>query len=225
MNFPWHPILITLQLATITTVLLVLISTPLSWWLARTRSRFKQLVEVFVAMPLVLPPTVLGFYLLLLLSPDGLVGQLWSTMGLGNIIFSFSGLVVGSCVYSLPFVVQPLATSFSSVNQRYLSQAALLGANVKEQFWQVALPLSRRGFIVASTLGFAHTLGEFGVVLMIGGNIPSETRVMSIAIFEQVEQGNYSLAHYYSAILVVIAVLVLGLTYSQNTNNKFAIGH
>jgi len=204
-----HPLLLSLQLAAVTTGVLLLLGTPLAWWLARTGSRLRAPIEALVAMPLVLPPTVLGFYLLLALGPDGPVGGLWQELGGGPLVFSFTGLVIGSVLYSLPFVVQPLQTSFESVGRTPLEVASTLGAGPIDRFFSVAVPLARRGFLTAATLGFAHTLGEFGVVLMIGGNIPGRTRVVSIAIYDHVETLSYSEAHVLAAVLLVFSFVLL----------------
>lgn len=204
-----HPLLLSLQLAAVTTGVLLLAGTPLAWWLARTGSRLRAPIETLVAMPLVLPPTVLGFYLLLALGPDGPIGGVWRGLGGDPLVFSFTGLVVGSVIYSLPFVVQPLQASFENVGRTPLEVAATLGAGPVDRFFSVAVPLARRGFVTAATLGFAHTLGEFGVVLMIGGNIPGKTRVVSIAIYDHVETLNYSEAHVLAAVLLVFSFVVL----------------
>ena len=205
---------LTLWLAAISTAVLLLLATPLAWWLARTRSRWKHPLEAAVALPLVLPPTVLGFYLLLALGPRGPLGSAWGALGGEPLVFSFAGLVVGSVVYSLPFVVQPIQASFEDLGRGPLEAAAMLGAGPLDRFFTVALPLARRGFLVASVLGFAHTLGEFGVVLMIGGNIPERTRVVSIAIYDRVESLDYAAAHQLSAILVAVSFLVLLIVFA-----------
>lgn len=204
-----HPLLLSLQLAAVTTGVLLLLGTPLAWWLARTGSRLRAPIEALVAMPLVLPPTVLGFYLLLALGPDGPIGGLWHELGGGPLVFSFTGLVIGSVIYSMPFVVQPLQASFESVGRTPLEVASTLGAGPIDRFFSVAVPLARRGFLTAATLGFAHTLGEFGVVLMIGGNIPGRTRVVSIAIYDHVETLSYSEAHVLAAVLLAFSFVVL----------------
>ena len=205
----WSAIRLTLELATVTTLLLLALGAPLAWWLARTRSIAKPLAVALVAMPLVLPPTVLGFYLLLLLGPQGPVGQLTQSLGLGLLPFTFAGLVVGSMLYSLPFVVQPLQQAFEAIPERTLEAAATLRAGPWDRFFTVALPLARPGLLTASVLGFAHTVGEFGVVLMIGGNIPGATRVLSVAIYEHVEATEFADAHRLAAGMVVFALLVL----------------
>jgi molybdate transport system permease protein len=210
------PVFLTLRLAAVSTALLLAVGTPLAWWLARTRSRARAPVEAAVALPLVLPPTVLGFYLLVALGPHGPLGALWSAAGGGPLVFSFAGLVAGSVLYSLPFVVQPLQASFEGVGRLPLEAAAALGAGPLDRFATVAVPLARRGFLTAATLGFAHTLGEFGVVLMIGGNIPGRTRVLSIAIYDLVESLRYREAHLLSAGLLAFSFLVLLAVYLAN---------
>lgn len=210
------PIFITLKLATVTTLLLLIIGTPIAWWLANTSTRYKTPIEAIVALPLVLPPTVLGFYLLVAFSPEGFIGQLWSLISDSPLTFSFSGLVIGSVIYSLPFVVQPLQASFESIGKPLQQAAATLGAKPLDIFFSVILPLSYRGFFVAITLGFAHTVGEFGVVLMIGGNIPGITQVMSITIYDHVEALEYAPAHIYSAGLLLFSFLVLVIAYTAN---------
>ncbi len=202
-------LVLTLELATYSTLLLLALGTPLAWWLARTTSRLRPVVDALVALPLVLPPTVLGFYLLIALSPDGLIGQPLRALGLPGLAFSFPGLVVGSVIYSLPFVVQPLRNAFAALGARPLEVAATLGAGPAERFFLVVLPLTRLGYLSAAVLGFAHTLGEFGVVLMIGGNIPGETQVVSIAIYEHVEALAYGSAHVLAATLLILSFLVL----------------
>ena len=186
---------LTLQLAFITTLILLILGTPLAWYLARSRWRYKFILEALVALPLVLPPTVLGFYLLLLLGNNGPLGYLMQSIGAEPLAFSFTGLVIGSVFYSIPFVVQPLQDAFNNIGKRPMEAAATLGASPFDRFISVALPLARQGFLTAIVLGFAHTLGEFGVVLMIGGNIPGETKVLSIAIYEHVEALEYANAH------------------------------
>jgi molybdate transport system permease protein len=214
---------ITLKLALITTLILLLLGTPLAWWLARTRWRFKFLIEALVALPLVLPPTVLGFYLLVALGPHGPIGGLMEALGGAPLAFTFSGLVIGSVVYSLPFVVQPLQDAFNAVGRRPLEVAATLRAAPLDRFFTVALPLARAGFFTAAVLGFAHTLGEFGVVLMIGGNIPGETQVVSIAIYDHVESLEYTHAHWLSGLLLLISFLMLIAVYA--INRRFRVGH
>jgi molybdate transport system permease protein len=214
---------ITLKLALISTGVLLLIGTPLAWWLARSEWRFKFLFEAMVALPLVLPPTVLGFYLLLALGPLGPLGGLLESLGGRPLAFTFSGLVIGSVVYSMPFVVQPLQDAFSAIGQRPLEVAATLRASPLDRFLTIALPLARPGFLTAAVLGFAHTLGEFGVVLMIGGNIPGETQVVSIAIYDHVESMDYVHAHWLSGALLVMSFLLLVVIYGLN--RKFRLVH
>jgi molybdate transport system permease protein len=210
----WAAISLSLQLAAVTTLILLITGTPLAWWLARTPSRLKGAVAAFVALPLVLPPTVLGFYLLVAMGPNGPVGGLTQSLGLGTLPFTFSGLVVGSVCYSMPFVVQPLQNAFASIGERPLEMAATLRAGPWDRFLHVALPLARPGFLSASVLGFAHTLGEFGVVLMIGGNIPGQTRVVSVQIYDHVEALDYGQAHWLAGGMVLFSFLVLLLLYS-----------
>lgn len=205
---------LTLRLAATVTALLLVLGTPLAWWLARTRSWWKGPVGAVVALPLVLPPTVLGFYLLVAMGPNGPIGQLTQALGLGTLPFSFWGLVLGSLCYSLPFVVQPIQNAFEAIGDRPLEAAATLRAGPWDRFWHVAVPLARPGFITAAVLGFAHTVGEFGVVLMIGGNIPGQTRVVSVQIYDYVEALDYGQAHWLSAALVLFAFCVLLLVYS-----------
>jgi len=207
------PFLLTLRLAAVTTAWLLVLGTPLAWWLSRTRTRWKAPLEAVVALPLVLPPTVLGFYLLLALAPQGPVGRTWAALGGEPLVFSFAGLVVGSVLYSLPFVVQPLQASFETIGRAPLEAAATLGAGPLDRFWSVALPLARRGALTAAVLGFAHTVGEFGVVLMLGGNIPGRTRVVSIAIYNRVEALDYAAAHRLSLLLVGLSFATLLVVY------------
>ncbi|SFX61128.1 molybdate ABC transporter permease subunit [Marinospirillum alkaliphilum] len=211
---------ITLKLALVSTFLLLLLCAPLAWWLAHTRSRSKVLVEALVAMPLVLPPTVMGFYLLVLLGPRGAVGGFLESIGIGHLAFSFSGLVIGSMLFSLPFVVQPLQNAFATAGGRVLEVAATLRASPLDRFFTVVLPLSQRGFLTASVLSFAHTLGEFGMILMIGGNIPGRTQVASIAIYDHVEAMDYAAAHSLSLILVVSSFVLLMLVFALNRRFK-----
>lgn len=204
------------KLAVVTTVLLLLLATPVAWWLAFTRHPIKPVIETLTALPLVLPPTVMGFYLLLLMSPNSLLGGWWLTLTDSTLTFSFSGLVIASLVYSLPFAVQPLQTAFEQIGKAPLEAAATLRASPLDTFWSVAVPMARRGFITAAALTFAHTLGEFGVVLMIGGNIPGKTRVVSVTIYEHVETLQYAEAHTLAAILLVLSFAVLLLVYGLN---------
>ncbi|WP_058974675.1 molybdate ABC transporter permease subunit [Pseudomonas syringae] len=206
---------LTLKLASLTTVILLIIGTPIALWLARTDSWLKGPIGAVVALPLVLPPTVIGFYLLLLLGPNGAVGQLTQSLGLGTLTFSFTGLVIGSVLYSMPFVVQPLQNAFVAIGSRPLEVAATLRAGPWDTFFQVILPLAKPGFITGAILGFAHTVGEFGVVLMIGGNIPEKTRVVSVQIFDHVESMEYLQAHWLAGAMLVFSFLVLLALYSS----------
>lgn len=209
------PLWLSLTLAGVTTVILLLLGTPLAWWLSGRRSRFKPIIEAVTALPLVLPPTVLGFYFLIALGPASPVGSFWMTVTGEALTFSFSGLVVASVIYSLPFMVQPLQNAFESIGRAPFEAAATLRASPIDAFFSVAAPLARRGFITAAVLSFAHTIGEFGVVLMVGGNIPGKTRVISIAIYEHVETMNYAEAHILSAGLIVFAFSVLLFVYAS----------
>jgi molybdate transport system permease protein len=211
---------LTLKLALVSTIVLLVLGTPLAWWLARTRWRYKFIPEALVALPLVLPPTVLGFYLLLALGPDGPVGSLTQALGGHSLAFTFTGLVIGSVIYSLPFVVQPLQDAFRSIGRRPLEVAATLRASPWDRFLTVALPLARPGFLTATVLGFAHTLGEFGVVLMIGGNIPGQTRVASIAIYDRVEGLEYAQAHWLAAALLLLSFALLVAVYALNRRHR-----
>ena len=215
---------LTLKLAGVSTLILLCLGTPLAWWLSQTRTRGKSVVEALIALPLVLPPTVLGFYLLLALSPTGPVGSTLNSLGLPSLAFSFSGLVLGSVIYSLPFVVQPLQTSFVAVGRRPLEVAATLGAGPLDRFLNVVLPMSKLGYLTAIVLGFAHTMGEFGVVLMIGGNIPGQTQVLSIAIYDHVEALEYSQAHWLAGLLLLFSFLVLLAVYTLNKRASFLSG-
>jgi molybdate transport system permease protein len=206
---------LTLKLASLTTVILLIVGTPIALWLARTNSWLKGPIGAVVALPLVLPPTVIGFYLLLLLGPNGALGQLTQSVGLGTLTFSFTGLVIGSVLYSMPFVVQPLQNAFVAIGTRPLEVAATLRAGPWDTFFSVVLPLARPGFITGAILGFAHTVGEFGVVLMIGGNIPDKTRVVSTQIFNHVESMEYLQAHWLSGFMLVFSFLVLLALYSS----------
>jgi molybdate transport system permease protein len=212
---------VTLRLAAVTTLVLLVLGTPLAWWLARTHRRFKFVVEAVVALPLVLPPTVLGFYLLVALGPNGPVGGLLEALGGRPLPFTFTGLVIGSVFYSLPFVVNPLQDAFTGIGSRPLEVAATLRASPLDCFLSVAVPLARPGFLTAAVLGFAHTVGEFGVVLMIGGNIPGETQVLSIAIYDHVEALEYGHAHFLSAGLLLLSFLLLISVYALN--RRFAV--
>ena len=212
----WVALWLTLKLAGISTLILILLGTPLAWWLAQTKHKSKAIVEALVALPLVLPPTVLGFYLLVSFGPQGPVGSTLNALGLPALSFSFAGLVVGSVIYSLPFVVQPLHHAFSELGRRPIEVARTLGASGKDLFLSVVLPLTRRGYLTAAVLGFAHTLGEFGVVLMIGGNIPGKTQVVSIAIYDHVSALEYAQAHWLSGGLLILSFLLLVFVYSLN---------
>ncbi len=216
MAIDWQPVWLTLKLASVTTVFLLLVGTPIAWWLSQTCSRLKQPVSAIVALPLVLPPTVIGFYLLVFLGPHGPGGQLTQVLGLGTLPFTFSGLVVASVIYSLPFVVQPLHNAFEALGKRPLEVAATLRASAWDRFIHIAVPLARPGFLTAMVLGFAHTVGEFGVVLMIGGNIPGQTKVLSVAIYDHVETLEYGQAHILSAGMIGFAFLVLLALYLLN---------
>ncbi|HWO14316.1 MAG TPA: molybdate ABC transporter permease subunit [Polyangiaceae bacterium] len=209
---------LTLKLASVVTVLLLLVGTPIAWWLARTTSRWKGVISTVIGLPLVLPPTVLGFYLLLLLGPHGPLGRFTSALGLGLLPFTFWGLCVGSVVYSLPFVVQPIQNAFEAMGARPLEVAATLRAGPWDRFFSVALPLAKPGFATASILGFTHTVGEFGVVLMLGGSIPGETRVVSVQIYDHVEAMQYGRAHGLAALMVVFSFLGLLLLYSRRAS-------
>lgn len=214
---------LTLRLAGVTVLVLLALGTPLAWWLSQTQSRLKTAIEAVVALPLVLPPTVLGFYLLLSLGPHGVIGGLSKAMGGSSLAFTFTGLVIGSAFYSLPFVVQPLQGAFESLGRRPLEVAATLGASPLNRFVTVAIPLARRGFLTAIVLGFAHTLGEFGVVLMLGGNIPGATQVISIAIYDHVEMLQYSQAHLLSGLLLLLSFSILMAVYMLN--RRFSVVH
>jgi molybdate transport system permease protein len=216
----WPPILLTLQLATVTTLILLLLGTPLAWWLTRSHGRLKPAVEAVVALPLVLPPTVLGFYLLIVLGPHGVIGAPWLAVTGDTLTFSFAGLVIGSVIYSLPFVVQPLQTAFAAVGEPLLEAAATLRASPLDRFLSITLPAARRGFVIAATLGFAHTVGEFGVILMIGGNIPGKTQVLSIAIYDRVETLHYADAHVLAAGLLVFSFAALLTVYGLNRRRR-----
>ena len=206
---------LTIRLASIVTVILLLLGTPIAWWLARTKSRFKGVIGAVVALPLVLPPSVLGFYLLLAMGPYGPVGGLTRALGIQPLPFTFWGLVVASVFYSLPFMVQPLQNAFEAIGERPLEVAATLGASPLDAFFTVALPLARPGFLTASILTFAHTVGEFGVVLMIGGNIPGATRVASVQIYDHVEALEYPQAHWLAAVMLIFSFLVLLALYAR----------
>ncbi|MDB5801234.1 MAG: modC [Rhodocyclales bacterium] len=213
-------VFLTLKLASVTVLLLLLVGTPIAWWLAHTRSRLKGVIGAAVALPIVLPPTVLGFYLLVLLGPHGGIGKLTQAAGLGVLPFTFAGLVVGSVLYSMPFVVQPLQNAFEAIGPRPLEVAASLRAGSWDRFLSVAVPLARPGFVTAAVLGFAHTVGEFGLVLMMGGNIPGKTRVLSVDIYNHVEALEYVQAHWLAGGMLLFSFLVLLILYSFNAKPR-----
>tara|TARA_R110001583_G_scaffold193643_1_gene362506 strand:+ start:200 stop:892 length:693 start_codon:yes stop_codon:yes gene_type:complete len=216
----WQAIFLTLRLATLVTVILLIIATPVAWWLTTTRSRLKPVIGAIVALPLVLPPTVIGFYLLIAMGPNGPVGELTQSLGLGTLPFTFTGLVIASVIYSFPFVVQPIQNSLEALGKRPLEVAATLRASRLDTFFSVVLPLAKPGFITATILGFAHTVGEFGVILMIGGNIPGETQVISVLIYEHVESLQYGQAHRLSAGMIIFSFIVLLVLYGFNQKQK-----
>jgi molybdate transport system permease protein len=216
----WQALWLTLELAAVSTVILILLATPIAWWLAHSQSRFRVIVEAIVALPLVLPPTVLGFYLLIFLGPNGWLGGALEEMGFQHLAFTFTGLVIGSVAYSLPFAVQPLQNAFNAIGIRAIEVAATLGAGPVDRFFSVILPLAKSGFITAAVLSFAHTLGEFGVVLMIGGNIPGQTQVISIAIYDHVEAMEYQTAAWLSGGLLLLSFLILLTVYLINRRFK-----
>jgi molybdate transport system permease protein len=213
---------LTCKLATLVTALLLFIGTPIAWWLAHSRSRFKGPVAALVSLPLVLPPTVLGFYLLLAFGPHGFIGKTMDSLGLARLPFTFPGLVAASILYSLPFVVQPIQNAFEAIGRRPLEVAASLRASPWDAFFSVALPLARPGFVTAAILGFAHTVGEFGVVLMMGGNIPGKTQVLSVKIFDHVENGNYEAAHWLAGGMVFFSFIVLLLLYGSRRHSPWS---
>lgn len=214
------PLILTLKLAALTTLILLVIGTPVAWWLANTKIKAKPVIEAVVALPIVLPPTVLGFYMLVVLGPQGWLGSWWFELTGQTLTFNFSGLVIASVIYSLPFVVQPIQNAFESIGDDMMETAYTLGAKPLDAFFTVAVPLAKRGFLTGGVLGFAHTLGEFGVVLMVGGNIPGETRVVSIAIYDHVETLEYGQAHTLSAILLMVAFITMLLMYVINHRLK-----
>ncbi len=216
----WQALGLTLRVALVTTALLLLIATPLSWWLARTSSNWRQPIAAVVALPMVLPPSVLGFYFLVLTGPEGLVGQWTQSLGLGLLPFTFWGLVVASCLYSLPFMVQPLQTAMQGLSPRALEAAATLRAGPLDAFFRVAVPLCRHGFVSGMVMSFAHTVGEFGVVLMVGGNIPGVTRMVSVQIYDHVEAMEYADAHRLAAIMLLFSFAVLLALYSYNARRR-----
>lgn len=213
-------VVLTLKLAALTTFILLIIGTPLAWWLSRTRSWLKGPVGAMVALPLVLPPSVIGFYLLVTLGPNGPIGQLTQAIGIGTLPFSFAGLVVGSVLYSMPFVVQPIQNAFEAIGERPLEVAATLRASPLDTFFSVILPLARPGYLTATVMGFAHTVGEFGVVLMIGGNIPDKTRLVSVQIYDHVEALEFAQAHWLAAGMVVFSLVVLITLYTLNPTGR-----
>ncbi len=213
-------ITLTLKLAGLTTLILLLLGTPIAWWLARSRSPLKSAVSALVALPIVLPPTVIGFYLLVSMGPDGPVGQLTQSLGLGTLPFTFAGLVVGSVFYSLPFVVQPLQNAFEAIGERPLEVAATLRASPLDTFFSVVLPLAKPGYLTAAVMGFAHTVGEFGVVLMMGGNIPDKTRVVSVQIYDHVEAQEYTQAHWLAGGMLVFSFVMLLALYAFNARGR-----
>lgn len=216
----WQAILLTLRLAMLVMLILLVIATPVAWWLTTTKSKLKPVISAIVALPLVLPPTVIGFYLLIAMGPNGPVGEFTQSIGLGTLPFTFTGLVIASVIYSFPFVVQPIQNSLEALGRRPLEVAATLGASRLDTFFTVILPLAKPGFITASILGFAHTVGEFGVILMIGGNIPGETQVISVLIYEHVESLEYAQAHSLSAGMIIFSFIVLLLLYGFNQKQK-----
>jgi molybdate transport system permease protein len=216
----WAAIRLTLELASLTTFLLILLGTPLAWWLARTASRIKPLMVSLVSLPLVLPPSVIGFYLLVAMGPNGPLGWLNQSVGMPKLPFTFSGLVIASCLYSMPFVVQPLQNAFEAIDERMFEAAATLRASPLDRFLSVAVPLAKPGFLTAAVLGFAHTVGEFGVVLMIGGNIPGSTRVVSVQLYDYVEALEYADAHRLAALMLIFSFVVLLLLYTLNPTRK-----
>jgi molybdate transport system permease protein len=213
-------IVLTLKLAGVTTLILLLVGTPIAWWLARTRSWCKGPVGAMVALPLVLPPSVIGFYLLVTLGPNGPIGQLTQSAGWGTLPFTFAGLVVGSVIYSMPFVVQPIQNAFEAIGERPLEAAATLRASPLDTFFSVVVPLAKPGYLTAIVMGFAHTVGEFGVVLMIGGNIPGETRLVSVQIYDHVEALEFAQAHWLAAGMVAFSLLVLVTLYTLNPTGR-----
>jgi molybdate transport system permease protein len=218
----WQAIWLTIRLCFFTTVILLIIATPLAWWLSSGRSRWRVAVQAIVALPLVLPPTVLGFYLLMALGPRGFIGGSLESVGLTHLAFSFEGILIASVLYSMPFAVQPLLESFNSLGRRPIEVSASLGANAIDRFFTVILPLCKGGFIVAATLSFAHTVGEFGVILMLGGSIPGETKVLSVLIYDYTESMNYQAAHQLSFLLLAFSFFVLFVVYSINRHFQVA---
>jgi len=222
MTLEWSALWLTMQLATVTTAVLLVLATPVAWWLSTSRRVAVGWLEAIVALPLVLPPTVIGFYLLVAFAPDAFPGAWWQALTGGTLLFSFEGLVLASLIYSLPFAVQPLQTAFQGVSRELLEAATTLGSSSLDRFMHIVLPLSRRGYLTAAVLTFAHTVGEFGIVLMIGGNIPGETRVASLALYESVETLDYGAAHQMAAVLLVFSFAVLLVVYGLN--RRIALG-
>jgi molybdate transport system permease protein len=219
----WQSIFISFKLATITTLLLLVICLPLAWWFSRSRSFYKIALEAIFSLPLVLPPTVLGFYLLVFMNPTSVLGKFWTLLSNGNLVFSFSGLVIGSVFYSLPFVLRPIQNAFESIDLKLVEMASTLGYTAKDIFWNIYLPLSKPAMLTAAVLGFAHTLSEFGVVLMLGGNIPGKTRTVSIAIYDAVESSNYEQAHQLALFMLILSFFILYLTYVFNRKWNYPI--
>lgn len=216
-NINITPIYLSIKLAIITTIILLLVSIPVAWWLSKTKKKIiKAIIETFISLPLVLPPTILGFYLLLLFNHNSMIGKTWFYITGTNIAFSFNGLIIGSCLYSIPFTIQPIQIAFEKIENKILDQARILKASKLDIFINIIFPLSKKGIITASVLCFAHTLGEFGIILMIGGNIPEKTQVISIAIYEAVEELNYNLAHKLSIIMLTISFIILIILYMTN---------
>lgn len=220
MEFDWQPVILTIKLASATTMILMLIGLPIAWWIARTNHWSKQIVASVITLPLILPPTVLGFYLLIFMGPNGPLGQLTHSLGLGTLAFSFSGLVLASVIYSLPFAIQPMQTAFSQIDKNLLDAAATLGASARDRFFSIVLPIARPGMISAAVLAFAHTVGEFGVILMIGGNIPGETKVLSIAIYDHVETLQYDQAHMLAGGMLAFSFVVLLCLFLFNQRSQ-----
>lgn len=216
----WSSLWLTLRLASVSTIVLLLIAVPLAHWLNHTKNRLRPLIELAVTLPIVLPPTVIGFYLLIALSPTHFLGGAWREVFGSTLTFSFAGLVVGSVVYSLPFAVQPIQNAFRNVDTAILEAALSLGASGRQVFYRIIVPISRPGILVGASLSFAHTIGEFGVVLMLGGNIPDRTRVASIALYDEVQRLNYPAAHAFALVLLVISVLMLGLISLLQRKNQ-----
>ena len=222
LSFP--AIWLTLQLALVTTILLLIIGPPIAWWLAKTPNRSKPFIEALIALPLVLPPTVIGFYLLISFAPDTAIGRLWFAVTGENLAFSFNALVIGSMLYSLPFVIQPIQSAFEQLSDELLEAAATLGASPLDRFFTVAIPTCKRSVMTAASLGFAHTVGEFGIILMIGGNIPGKTQVLSIALYDRVETLQYTQAHWMAGGLLAFSFVVLALVYRTNRQNALQLG-